>query len=171
MDHRENRMMLKKHLQRSGLKAEYFLLLLIVASNTTIVTNWYFGGPEKVISIIKEGVEIPVKPRSIYGHLDNMILKDDGEVEFRGWAFDGRNSRIPDDILLSYDGKNISWEKNNDNRPGLVNAFGDAALGAGFKFVVQLTLFKDNKINNSKVRLFAISKGVASELKYPRGFK
>lgn len=163
--------MLKQHLQRSGLKAEHFLLLFIVVSNTTIVTNWYFGGPEKVTSIIKEGVEIPVKQGAVYGHLAKMILKNDDDVEFHGWAFDGRNSRIPDDILLSYNGKNIYWEKSNEKRPDLVNIFGDAALKAGFKFVLPLNLFKDKKIDNSKIRLFAVSNGVASELKYPRGFK
>ena len=100
-----------------------------------------------------------------------MILKKDGEVEFRGWAFDGRNSRLPDDILLSYNGKNIYWGKSNGKRSDLVNVFGDAALRAGFKFVLSLDLFKDKKIDNSKIRLFAVSNGIACELNYFRGFK
>ena len=99
-----------------------------------------------------------------------MIVRDSSYVDFYGWAFDGRNSRLADAILLSYDGENIYWGQNNSQRPDLVKFFGDAALKGGFKFVIPLTLFKD--LNNSEVRFFAVSKNsVASELNYFKGYK
>lgn len=156
---------------RSNSKPEIILVLFIILSNIAIIINWYAGLQEKVTFLTKDEKEIPVNQGAVYGHLDNMIVRDSSYVEFYGWAFDGRNSRLPDAILLWYDGENIYWGQNNKQRPDLVKTFGDTALKGGFKFVIPLTLFKDTELNTSKVRLFAVSNGVASELNYPKGFK
>jgi len=156
---------------RPNTKPEPVLLLFIILSNTAIVGNWYIGQLEQVKSLVTDGIEIPVKPDAVYGHLDRIALKDKNLVELHGWAFDGKNSQLVDKILLHYDGDVIYRGETDRERPDLVNVFGDAALKAGFKFVLSLDLFKDKEIDNSKIRLFAVSNGVASELKYPRGFK
>lgn len=162
---------MKESWLKSNLKPEPLLLFFIILSNIAIVANWYFARPEKVASLIKDGVEIPVKKNAVKGHLGRLILKDDGQVEFNGWAFDVRNSRLVDAILLNYDGDTIYSGQSNANRPGVARQYGDKALTSGFRFAVPRTLFKDKKIDNSKIQLFAISNGVASELNYFRGFK
>lgn len=162
---------IKQRLRMSETKVESILLLFIVLSNTAIVTNWYLGQPEKVTSITKDGGETPVKSYAIRGHLDRMILNDETHVAFEGWAFDSRNSELVDEILCRYAGKVIYRSKTDKTRPDLVKVFGDDALMGGFRFVVPLTLFKDKEIDNSKIRFFAVSNGLASELKYPKGFK
>ena len=152
-------------------KIEPILLLFIILSNTAIVTNWYFGRPEKVISFIKDGTEISVRQGVVKGQLDRIIIKDKNFIALEGWAFDRSNSQLVDEILLHYDGEVIYRGETDRERPDLVNVFGDAALKGGFRFVLPHDLFKDKEIDNSKIRLFAVSNGVASELKYPRGFK
>ncbi|MCH8331865.1 MAG: hypothetical protein IH946_10900 [Bacteroidetes bacterium] len=156
--------------QRSNSKPEPVLLLFIVLSNLAILANWYLDYPEEVAYVSTDGIDIPVRKGAVSGHLDRVILKN-GHVEFHGWAFDDRNSRLPDTILLRYDGENIYTGKTNVNRDGVVRLYGSKALTAGFKFALPLTVFKDKKINNLKVRFFAVSNGVASELNYFRGFK
>ena len=155
----------------SNIKPEQVLLFFIILSNIALVANWYFARPEKVASLIDDGVEIPVKQNAVKGHLGRLILKDDGQVEFHGWAFDVRNSRLVDAILLYYDGDTIYSGQSNANRPGIARQYGDKALTSGFRFVLSLDLFNDNEIDNTKVELFAVSNGVASELGYFRGFK
>lgn len=162
---------IKELLGHFNFRTEPFLLLFILLSNTAIVANWYFSRPEEVAYISTDGIDIPVQKRAVTGHLDKMIFKDKVHVEFHGWVFDARNSRLPDKILLSYDGDNIYSGQTKVKRPGVAKVYGDKALASGFIFVVPRTLFKDKKINNSKIRLFAVSSGVASELNYPRGFK
>ncbi len=108
---------------------------------------------------------------AVNGTLDKMILKEDGDVEFHGWAFDARNSRLPDEVLVSYDGENIYSGQTNVKRPGVARTYGDKALACGFRFLLPFDLFKDKKIDNSKIRLFAVSNGIACELNYFRGFK
>ena len=154
-----------------NLKPEALFLLLIFLSNTAIVAHWHFGRQQEVKFIINDGEEIPVIRGVVNGHLDRIILKDDIHVELAGWAFDRSNPKLVDEILLQYDGELIYSSQTDRERPDLVNVFGDVALRAGFKFVLPLDLFKDKKIDNSKIRFFAVSNGVASELKYPRGFK
>ena len=162
---------MKQSWRRSNLKPQPIFLLFILISNTAIVAHWYFGRPEQVKFIIRDGVEIPVQKWAVNGHLGNMILKEDGDVEFRGWAFDVRNSRLPDEVLVSYDGENIYFGQTNVKRPGIARIYGDKALASGFRFLLPFDLFKDKEIDNSKIRLFAVSNGVASELNYFRGFK
>ncbi|MCZ6594514.1 MAG: hypothetical protein O6943_06305 [Bacteroidetes bacterium] len=156
---------------RPNTKPEPVLLLFIILSNTAIVGNWYIGQLEQVKSLVTDGIEIPVKPDAVYGHLARLALKDKNLVELHGWAFDGKNSKLVDEILFRYGGELIYSGQTERERPDLVNVFGDVALKAGFKFVIPHDLFKDKEIDNSKIRLFAVSNGVASELKYPRGFK
>ncbi len=155
----------------SNIKLEAILILFILLSNTAIVANWVFNRPEEVTSVTKDSTEIPVKPNAVSGYLDRMILNNEAQVEMEGWAFDSRNSRLVDEIIFRYDGELVYKGKNNRARPDLVNVFGDDALMGGFRFVLPLTLFKDKEIDNSKIRLFAVSNGVASELNYFRGFK
>lgn len=157
--------------QRSSQRLEPVLLLFIIVSNTAIVAHWYFRQPEKIKFIGKDGVEIPVRQGVVNGHLDRMVLKDGSHVEFAGWAFDRGNYQLVDEILLHYDGEVIYRGETDRDRLDLVNVFGKAALKGGFRFVLPLTVFKDNKIDQSKVRLFAISNGLASELRYFKGFK
>lgn len=157
--------------QRSNSKPEPVLLLFIIISNLAIVAHWYFDHPEEVGFIKRDGAEIIVRKGVVNGHLDKMILKDDRHVEFRGWAFDGKNSQLVDEILLRYDEEIIYSGQTERERPDLVNEFGDVALKGGFRFDVPAALFKDRKIDNLKIRLFAVSNGAASELKYPNGFK
>jgi len=157
--------------QVSNIKLEAILLLFILLSNTAIVANWYFRRPEEVAYISTDGIDIPVRKWALNGHLDKMILRGDGQVEFHGWAFDARNSRLPDTILIYYKGKNIYSAQTHVNRKGVARDYGDKALTSGFIFALPFALFKENRIDNSKLRFFALSNGVASELKYPRGFK
>ena len=161
---------IKELLGHFNFRPEPFLLLFILLSNAAIVANWYFDRPEKVTLISKDGVEILVQKWAVNGHLDKMILKDKMHVEFYGWTFDARNSRLPDEILLSYDGENIYSGQTNVKRPDVARMYGDKALTTGFRFLLPLNLFKEKKIYNSKIRLFAVSNGVASELSYFRGF-
>ena len=108
-------------------------------------------------------------PRRRQSSATKLIPQNDKHMEFHGWAFDGKNSQLVEKILLHYDGEQIYGGQTDRKRPD--NIFGDVALKAGFKFVLPLTLFKEKEIDNSKIRLLAVSNGVASELKYPRGFK
>ncbi len=162
---------MKQSRRRSNIKPQPILLLFILISNTAIVAHWYFGRPEEVSSIIKDEVEIPVRKGAVIGYLARIDRKDNIHVEFVGWAFDSRNYRLPDTILLTYDWENVYSGQTHFNRQGVAGLYGDKALTSGFRFVLPLTMFKNKKIDNSKVRFFAVSNGVASELNYFKGFK
>ncbi|MCH7753691.1 hypothetical protein IH970_01025, partial [candidate division KSB1 bacterium] len=117
------------------------------------------------------------------GHLpDRSARAGGGAVHRRGLglrgldaadsdAHRGRHSRLPDEVLVSYDGENIYSGQTNAKRPGIARIYGDKALASGFRFLLPFDLFKDKKIDNSKIRLFAVSNGIACELNYFRGFK
>ena len=162
---------MKRSWRRSSIKPQPIFLLFILISNTAIVANWYFGLQEEVTSILMDNVEIPVRKGAVSGYLDRIDRKDNVHVEFAGWAFDVMNSRLPDSVVLWYTGKSAYQGKTNYKRPDLVKVFGDKAIEGGFRFVLPLDLFKDKEIDNSKIRLFAVSNGVASELNYFKGFK
>lgn len=150
-----------------------YIILFIIISNTVLFFNLEKSGSKTVPEVLlsKDGERIPVIPGAVNGSLDYVIVRDSAYVEFRGWAFDAWNSRLPDAILLYYYGKNIYWGQNNRSRPDVANVYGREALESGFKFVLPLKRFKDKELNSSKVRLFAVSNGVASELNYSAGFK
>ena len=162
---------MKVGLRKSERGAETIFLICIVLSNTAIFFNWYLGQPKKLSSFTKDSIEIPVKQGAVNGHLDRMILNDETQLELEGWAFDSRNSQLVDEILVRYNERVIYKAKTNKARPDLVNVFGDVASMGGFSFALPLDLFQNEKIDNLKLRLFAVSDGVASELKYPKGFK
>ncbi len=153
---------------RSSIRPEPILLFFILVSNTAIVADWYFTRPEQVRG---DEAAAPLRKSTFKARLDKMILTDNDQVEFHGWAFDAGNFRLPDEILLSYDGEPIYSGQPNLRRPDIARLYGDKALDCGFSFVIPRTLFKDKKIDNLKIRLFAVSNGVASELNYPGGFK
>ena len=73
--------------------------------------------------------------------------------------------------MLWYRGKSLYWGVNNQKRPDLLSFFGENAINGGFEFILPLDLFESKEIDNSKIRFFAVSSGVASELNYFRGFK
>ena len=120
------------------------------------------------VFLIKDGEKIPVKPGAVKGSVEKMVVCEGSHIEFSGWAFDTENSLLPE-VLISYDGKNIYWGQSQFRRPAVAEVYSDAALKSGFRFVLPLKLFEDKELNSSKMRLFAVSKGVASELLYIKG--
>ena len=165
---------------------EIILVLLIVISSSYVFYN--FQNPKKNTIAATPGAMngqlddliiqdtanikfIPLIHGAVVGFLGNVSPRDSANVQFTGWAFDALNSKLPEAILISYNGKNIYWGQTNHDRPGVAKIYGQAALHTGYNFVLPLKLFKDNELNQSKVRVFAVSNGVASELLYPEGFK
>lgn len=163
---------IRRRWRRFNRKAEIFFVFLLI-----LYTVLYFNlrtpekeaAPKEYLRI--DGEKIPVLPNAVTGYLDYMTVRDTIHIEFSGWAFNGLNSRLPEAILITYAGKKIFSGQTVYSRPDLLQAFGDNALKSGFKFVLPLKLFKDKELNRSKLRLFALSKDVASELHYPAGFK
>lgn len=117
-----------------------------------------------------DGEKTPLYKQAIHGRLESVSTQDN-KIEFRGWVFDGRNSRVPDDILVSYNKEAIYWSRTNFRRQDLVNVFGEDASESGFKFVLPKSIFKEKNLIVSDLRFFAFSNGIASELTYFPGFK
>ncbi len=118
-----------------------------------------------------DGKSITVIPGIVRGSLDRMIVKDDFYVEFFGWAFDVKNSQLPETILISYNGENIYKGKTNLKRPDVAKNLGKTALESGFYVKLPLKIFKGKEIDFNKLRLFAISNGIASELIYSKSVR
>jgi hypothetical protein len=118
--------------------------------------------------ISSDGTSMPVIPNAL-GWLDVAVIEND-VVRFAGWAGDIKNSELPKAILLFANGEFLYSGRTKVERPDVVKAYGNAALlWSGFDYGFPLSLFED--IANAEIRLFAVSKnGVASELKYPKGY-
>jgi hypothetical protein len=127
------------------------------------------SGHDEIITS-SDGATILVSPRALQGHLDVEEVASD-RVRFAGWAGDIKNSELPKAILIFFDGEFLYSGRTNIDRPDVVKAYGNAALQwSGFDYRFPLSLFGD--LASAEIRLFAVSKnGVASELKYPKGYK
>ena len=163
----------RKNWRRLGFPRQFqiILVLFIIVFNIFFYLDLHHPPKKAQVIITMDGKEITVRKGAVQGFLDNAIVRDSTQVHFRGWAFDARNSKPAEAILITYAKKNIYWGKPNLSRPGLANRFGDDAIESGFKFVLSLKQLKVKELNRGAVRVFAISNGVASELNYPKWFK
>lgn len=125
------------------------------------------GKGKRILS--SEGKTFDVVPRAITGYLDRAILKNQ-KVEFNGWAANIEKLEVAEDIIIFSDEKSVFSDSVNMERPDVAKVYGNAALSSvGFSYELPLSMFKN--FNESKIRVFAISKdGFASELIYPKGY-
>jgi hypothetical protein len=129
--------------------------------------NESIKGKETITS--PQGMKIPIVSNALKGSLDTVTL-DNQTVLISGWAADIENSKFPVSIVIFINGKFFQKIFLNTNRQDVVVKFNNEALRkSGFQYSFPITDFDGEP---SEARIFAISKrGVASELKYPRGYK
>jgi hypothetical protein len=115
------------------------------------------------------GESIPIVPDALEGSLDIVNIKSD-TVDIYGWAADVENTQLPEALIIFINGNFFYAGRCNTDRSDVVKAFGNKTLlGAGFQYTFPLWKFNTEP---SEARIFAISKkGVASELRYPEGYK
>jgi hypothetical protein len=114
---------------------------------------------DKIISLI--GKQILIEPRKITGWVDTV--QNDNQVIISGWAADVVQGRLVDAVVVFVDDESVSAGCTNIPRLGVSEKFeNDQLLWSGFRIALPNT-----SINHAKeVRVFAISNGVASELRY-----
>jgi hypothetical protein len=116
------------------------------------------------------GKTIKVIPRALRGHLD-VVEIGESSAGFQGWAADVKNSKLPEAILVFANGKFLFSTKTKRDRRDVAKHFDNAALRrSGYEFAIPFSfLFKDKQ--TPEVRIFAVLNDIASELKYPKGYK
>lgn len=82
-----------------------------------------------------DGEKTPLFKGAINGWLEKVPIQDN-QIEFKGWVFDGRNSRVPEFVLASYVGKIIYQGRNNTFRPDVAKTHRNTASKSGFTFVL-----------------------------------
>ena len=142
------------------------ILCMVVATNPWYGCSQGAQGPQKAkitysLGIVSsDGRVASITPGVIKGGWRKMIVK--GKVRITGWAFDEKNFRLSEVILISRKGKIIYSGHSNRQRRDVAKRFGDAALKSGFAFDLPLKWFED--LNNSGLQLLAVSNGAASYL-------
>jgi hypothetical protein len=116
---------------------------------------------------LASGEKIPVQPRALEGHMVEFQVREfDATASTWGWAADVQGGKPADEIIVFLDEKNVYAGKPTEDRPGVSERFqNDQLTRSGFIVTLPQSLFE--KANT--VRFFAISNGVASELKYGDG--
>ena len=147
---------LKLERTRNKLAATYFLDSVDAKGRGTMTSS--------------HGKIIKVIPRALRGHLD-VVEIGESSAGFQGWAADVKNSKVPETILVFADGKFLFSTKTKRDRRDVAKYFDNAALRrSGYEFAIPFSfLFKDKQ--TPEVRIFALLGDIASELKYPKGYK
>lgn len=115
-----------------------------------------------------EGKSIPVIPKALSGHLENVSFGGDS-VLVTGWAADIENSEAAEAILIFVNGKFFFSAPCNTERNDVAKRHKSGITRTGFTYRFFVSISEKDV---SEARFFAISKrGAASELAYPEGYK
>lgn len=133
---------------------------LVLPIKSQLNGSKYALGDEALLS--SGGEEINVYPNSLYGGLE-VVKIDKKKVVLAGWAADVKKG-VPVESLAIFRGEEfVGSGKPTINRPDVGKSFNNANLSkCGFNFSLP-TKVRDAK----KLRVFAISRGVAIELQNP----
>ena len=163
--------------QKGKNRVEVFLIsqgkvnVHLVRTKSQEAVTYSIGKSDKHTEIIvsSKGESIPVVPNAIRGSLDVADIRGDFVV-FSGWVADVERSRIPEAVLIFLNGNFIYSGTTDVGRPDVVEYFNNSALyKTGFKFLFSSSIIKESA--TPEVRLFAVMKGVASEIGYSKEYK
>jgi hypothetical protein len=118
------------------------------------------GGRERIVAPI--GAVHQISQGKASGQVYD-IETSESEVRFIGWAVDARyDPSLVDRILMFVDGKFISTERTDRQRPGVAKKLGAQVLMSGFSISVPARVVEEAQA----IRFFAVTKdGLASELR------
>jgi len=143
--------------------------LLLMPCNHNLPHAFALKKSKKYGEVIMDGEKIiPVVSKKVHGHLESAGIKKD-RIFFKGWAADVLNSRRAEYIVVFINGEFLlSWEPSL-NRPDVASYFNDSQLKkTGFSLLLPLSII--TPVKQPKIRLFAVSGDISSELVYPREY-
>ena len=119
--------------------------------------------PEEFI-VSMTGKPIRVVPDAVDGWVD-AVRQQTGGTSFSGWASDGTHRKRVQQVVVFVDGQSKHERHISLNRPDVARFFKFPPLGyAGFRVEMPVSVFDRDPA--PVVRVFAISRRVASELHY-----
>ena len=137
--------------------------------------SYSLGGSDGKSDIIvsSDGETIPLVPDAVMGSMGAIDIEDGYDYAIvDGWAADVKSDKLPKTVVIFIDGDYFYSDNFNEEKSGYLNLSGSDFRKAGFRYKFPLELFENIVNKDSEIRFFAISeKGMASELKYPEGYK
>jgi hypothetical protein len=127
----------------------------------------YMLAPDGRFIARSDGARIRVVEGRIAGYVD-LALEDGDTVQFGGWAADLVRGSPADRVVVFADGRSAYVASTGAEREDVAANLGSGFRNAGFVLRVPRARLVDGA-KKSTVRIFALARGVAAELKYPGG--
>jgi hypothetical protein len=143
---------------------------LLIPCNHNLPHTFALKRSEKHGEVIMNGKKaIPVVSKKIKGRVDSSGIKKD-RIFFQGWAANVLTSQSADHIVVFINGQFLFSSEPSIERPDVVAYFKDTQLKiSGFSFSFPLSIIK--KFKQPKIRLFAVSNNISSELSYHQKYR
>ena len=115
-----------------------------------------------------DGSPIPLVPQALRGYIETPQVSEN-TVLLKGWAVDEKHAQPAERILIFLNGTFYHAGLTGISRPGIAEWLGQPAFAtSGFRYIFPAEPFVGS--GTPEVRAFALSGGIASELRYIEGY-
>ena len=131
-------------------------------------TGVHYRLDQTEVMVAPDGSPIPIVPHALRGYIETPQVSEN-TVLLKGWAVDEKHAQPAERILIFLNGTFYHAGLTGLSRPGIAEWLGQPAFAtSGFRYIFPAEPFVGS--GTPEVRAFALSGGIASELRYIEGY-
>lgn len=140
-----------------------------VAGQTSLAraTGVHYRLEQTTVLVAPDGSPIPIVPHALRGYIETPQVSEH-TVLLKGWAVDEKHVQPVEQILIFLNGVFYHAGLTGLSRPDIAEWLGQPFATSGFRYTFPAAPFVGS--GTPEVRVFAVSGGLASELRYIEGY-